>query len=282
MERTTPRWIAAAASLWLGVAALAIEAETLLRIDDVHIHYSHDAWAQLPPKEAVKALRDAGLKRAFVSSSSDEGTQMLYAEAPDLVVPVLRPYRRRGETGTWYRDETVPQMLSDLMERNEYAGIGEFHIFGETADSSVMREVVKLARKHGTFLHAHSDADAVERIFAQDPDALVIWAHSGFEGPAEVQALLAKYANLWADLAFRSEHAFNGSVDPDWVALFKAFPDRFMVGTDTYTPERWYFVAEHATWCRQWLSDLPVELARAIAYGNAETLLQRVAERQKK
>ena len=55
-----------------------------------------------------------------------------------------------------------------------------------------MREVVKLAKKHGTFLHAHSDADAVERIFAQDPDALVLWAHSGFDEPADVQAMLEK------------------------------------------------------------------------------------------
>ena len=281
MTGSKAHWIAAVFGSWLGASALPAQAEIFVRINDVHIHYSHDAWDQLPPKEAVKALRDAGLKRAFVSSSGDEGTQMLYAQAPDLVVPVLRPYRRRGETATWYRDEAVPKMLSDLMARNQYAGIGEFHIFGETADSPVMRAVVKLARKHGTFLHAHSDADAIDRIFAQDPSALVIWAHAGFDGPAEVQVMLEKYDNLWADLAFRSDHVFNGTVDPDWEALFKAFPGRFMVGTDTYTPERWYFVSEHASWCRQWMSELSDDLARAIAYGNAEMLLKRVAERQK-
>lgn len=266
----------------LGAASLPAMAEELLRINDVHIHYSHDAWERLPPKEAVKALRDAGLKKAFVSSSSDKGTQMLYAEAPDLIVPVLRPYRKRGETGSWYRDDTVPQMLSDLMDKNKYAGIGEFHIFGETADSPVMREVVKLAKKHGTFLHAHSDAEAVDRIFAQDPDALVLWAHSGFDEPAAVQTMLEKHDNLWADLAFRSEHAYGNEVDPDWEALFKAFPDRFMVGTDTYTPERWYFVSEHASWNRKWMSGLPDDLAKAIAHGNAEALLRAVAERQAK
>ena len=36
----------------------------------------------------------------MVSSSSDDGTQKLYAEAPDLVLPSLRPYRSRGEIGT--------------------------------------------------------------------------------------------------------------------------------------------------------------------------------------
>ena len=65
---------------------------------DVHIHYSQDAWAMLPPPEAIKVLRRAGLKKAFVSSSSDDGTQLLLKAAPDLIVPVLRPYRARGET----------------------------------------------------------------------------------------------------------------------------------------------------------------------------------------
>ena len=52
---------------------------------------------QLPPKAAIEILRKAGSKGAMVSSSSDDGTQKLYAEAPDLVIPVLRPYRQRGE-----------------------------------------------------------------------------------------------------------------------------------------------------------------------------------------
>ncbi|MFT5506920.1 MAG: hypothetical protein ACI8XC_004648, partial [Gammaproteobacteria bacterium] len=42
---------------------------------DAHIHYSHDAWQKFPPEEAVKLLRTAGLKHAFVSSSNDESTQ---------------------------------------------------------------------------------------------------------------------------------------------------------------------------------------------------------------
>ncbi len=41
----------------------------------------------VPPKAAITRLRDAGIKRALVSSSSDEGTQKLYAEAPDFIIP---------------------------------------------------------------------------------------------------------------------------------------------------------------------------------------------------
>ena len=115
---------AALHGLLLFCFAAASQAQTDLRLYDTHIHYSHDAWDQLPPPQAVAVLRDAGLQRAFVSSSSDEGTQKLYAVAPDLIVPVLRPYRRRGEIGTWFEDDTVPAMLAELLVKNRYAGIG--------------------------------------------------------------------------------------------------------------------------------------------------------------
>lgn len=239
---------------------------------DVHIHYSHDAWDMLPPAAAVKALRDAGLKRAFVSSSNDDGTLKLHDIAPDLIVPVLRPYRRRGELSTWHDDPTVVDMIAERLEKRRYAGIGEFHIFGADADKPVMRAVVELAKKHKIFLHAHSDADAVDRIFRQNPDARVLWAHSGFAPPEEVTAMLAKYPNLWADLAFRSEHAYDGKIDFQWRKAFLKFPERFMIGTDTFAPERWSYVSEHADWSRGWLADLPQEAAMSIAYRNAETL----------
>jgi hypothetical protein len=46
-----------------------------------------------------------------------------------------------------------------------------------------------------------------------------------------------------------------------------------MVGTDTFTPERWLYVGEHASAARTWLSNLPRDVAEKIAYRNAETLL---------
>ncbi len=240
---------------------------------DVHIHYSHDAWERFSPKEAVALLRQAGLKKAFVSSSSDDGTQKLLKEAPDLIVPVLRPYSRRGQTSTWMHDPASLELLKDRLAKNTYAGIGEFHAFGDDINTEVIKGVIALARQHDLFLHAHSDQAAVKLIFEQDPDARVLWAHSGFDRPEEVAQMLDQYPRLWADLAFRSEQARDGKVDERWRALFKAFPDRIMVGTDTYTPERWPFVVAHAEWTREWLKDLPDELAENIAWRNAEALL---------
>ena len=247
-----------------------------LQLVDAHIHYSHDAWEGIAPAEAVKMLRKAGLRRAFVSSSSDEGTQKLYKIAPDLIVPVLRPYRKRGELSSWMHDESVMAMLSERLARNYYAGIGEFHADGEQIDLPVLQQVIALAKRYRIFLHAHVDVEAVHRIFVTDPDALVLWAHAGFESTEVITTLMEQYPNLWADLAFREEFVFEGDVEDEWRRLFERFPARFMLGTDTYTPQRWFYVVENADWARGWLPSLPADIADNIAYRNAEALLARV------
>ena len=76
-----------------------------------------------------------------------------------------------------------------------------------------------------------------------------------------VRELLRKHKNLWADLAFRTDHGSGGKPPPEWRAAFLEFPDRFMVGTDTYVPERWHYVPEHSAWSRAWLADLPRDVA---------------------
>jgi predicted TIM-barrel fold metal-dependent hydrolase len=243
-----------------------------LPIFDAHLHYSHDAWESVPVADAIAILRKAGLKRALISSSGDEGTQRLYRAAPDLVIPELRPYRRRGEIGTWFRDETVVSFLKEQLQKNRYAAIGEFHLYGADADLPVPRAMVQLARQYNIFLHAHSDVDAVERIYKQWPQARVLWAHSGFDRPENVAAMLRKHKNLWCDLAFRTDQASGGKVDPAWRKVFLEFPDRFMVGTDSYVPERWHYIPEHAQWSRGWLADLPRNVAERIAWKNGEEI----------
>jgi hypothetical protein len=269
------RALLAATLLLFALGARAQE----LPIFDAHMHYSHDAWESVPVQDVLAILKKAGVRRALISSSGDEGQQRLYRAAPDVIIPELRPYRTRGDTGTWFRDPTVPAYLEEKLKQNRYAGIGEFHLYGADADLPVPRRMVELAKKYNLFLHAHSDADAVERLFRQWPQARILWAHAGFERPEKVAEMLKKHRNLWADLAFRTDHGSGGKVDPAWRPVFLQFPDRFMVGTDTYTPERWHYVGEHARWSRQWLSDLPRDVAERIAWKNGEqvfgSLLQR-------
>ena len=264
-------------ALLAAFAGAAIGAE--LPIFDAHLHYSHDAWDSVPPRDAIAILRKAGVRRALVSSSGDDGQQRLYAEAPDLLIPELRPYRSRADVGTWVRDEAVVAYLEERLKKFRYVALGEFHLYGADADLPVPRRLVQLAREHRLFLHAHSDIEAVERLLRQWPEAKILWAHSGFERPERVREMLRRHPNLWCDLAFRTDQASGGKVDPEWRAAFLEFPNRFMVGTDSYTPERWHYVGPHAEWSRQWLADLPPAVAERIAWKNGEELFGALLKR---
>ena len=264
---------AAAAAALLGLTSKARGADAL-PIFDAHLHYSHDAWELVPPKQAVQILRDAGLRGALVSSSNDEGTQMLLREAPDLIVPELRPYRTRADTSGWVRDDAITRYMQERLAKYRYVGVGEFHLYGDDALLPVPKRMLAMAREHGLVLHAHSDIAAIEHLFTQWPQARVLWAHSGFDRPEAVREMLRRHPRLWCDLAYRTDHASQGKVDPAWREAFLEFPQRFCVGSDTFTPERWHYIGAHAAYSRAWLADVPQAVAEAIAWRNAEALLR--------
>jgi hypothetical protein len=262
---------ALALALLLGGTMSAHAAE--LPLFDAHIHYNLDAWKSVPPKEAIALLRKAGMVRTLVSSSSNEGTQKLYAEAPDLIIPELRPYRRNGETTTWFHDESIIDYLEERLKQYAYVAIGEFHISGADANLPVVRRIIQLAKQHSLMLHAHSDANAVERLFRQDPEARIIWAHAGYEPPPRIREMLRRYKNLWAELSPRNDVTVNGRLAAEWREILLELPGRFMIGTDTHAPERWNIIGSNANLVRAWLAELPAEVAERIAYKNGEAVL---------
>ena len=255
------------------LACSTANASDELPIADTHVHYSHDSVEMTPPERVIELMRSANLKFALVSSSDDNGTQLLTDLAPDLIVPGLRPYRRRGELNSWFTDEDALAYVERLLSENKYASIGEFHLSGADADLEIPRRIVQLAAEYNLILHAHSDTDAVERLLAQDPTVKVLWAHSGFDSPEDIANMLEKHDRLWADLAFRSDVGSGGGLSEEWMQLFTRFPDRMMLGTDTYTPERMYFIPEHAEAARAWLSSLPTDLAEKVAWRNGYDLI---------
>ncbi len=253
------------------VGAAQLESATNpLPIFDAHIHYSDDAREAFAPADAIRRLREAGIKRALVSSTSDESTQLLYQADPDFVVPSLRPYRKRGTLDTWMHDESVIPYIRERLQKYRYAAIGELHIDGEEANAPVMREIIRLAREYRLMLHVHSDAQAIKLIFEQDPDARILWAHAGFEFAETVRDLMYKHDNLWADLSFRYDAFPNGTFLPEWQDLLVDHADRFLLGIDTFTPQRWLQINEVMQWQRQLLATLPADVARKIAYQNGE------------
>jgi len=78
--------------------------------------------------------------------------------------------------------------------------------------------------------------------------------------------------NLWADLSFRYDIFPNGTIMPEWKEVLIDHADRFLLGIDTYTPQRWLQVDEVMHWQRELLAALPADTARQIAYENGERI----------
>jgi len=76
-----------------------VPAAAQLPIFDAHVHYSRPDWDVYAPDRALAILTAAGVRRAIVSSTPDDGTLKLYEKAPQMIVPFLRPYRTRDDMG---------------------------------------------------------------------------------------------------------------------------------------------------------------------------------------
>ncbi len=185
---------------------------------DGHIYYSVGSPERYPPEEVIRILDAAGIDRALVSSTPNDGTRILYEKYPQRFIPELRPYRNTRdfetwaiERASWHRDPETVTFIERELERGIYRGIGEFHADGDEAATPVMREIAQLAESKGLWLHAHSDAAAVEHLFSHAPTLTIIWAHAGMSTPpAEIGRMLERYPRLFAELSYRYEVASDG------------------------------------------------------------------------
>mgnify|MGYP001812128840 FL=1 len=247
---------------------------------DVHIHYSEDVWDLISPARAMALLTEAGISQAIVSSTPGEGAERLYRQAPERVVPFLRPYRTRANRYDWFRDPEILSWVHARLERVPYRGIGEFHVFGDDAGSPVVQEVIEIARQRGMTLMAHTDLAGIALILAQAADTDVIWAHAGFDVPlADLQSLLDTHPRLYLELSFREGMMSGGRLTPAWHDFLVNNSGRCLVGSDTYMPQRWADLPGLLDETRLWLSQLPVDAATRIASGNAERLFGTAGQR---
>src|SRR5439155_1410073 len=225
-------------------------------------------------ERVLSILAQAGVRRAIVSSTPDDGTLRLYDRSPAGIVPFLRPYRTREDMDSWTRDPAVAAYVEERLDkRHVYRGIGELHLGAEDVDAPTVRRIAELAKARDLFVQCHIDETTVEKMLTTYPGVKILWAHAGMSSTAAtVGRLLDRYPMLWVELALRTDVASDGALDPEWRALFVRRPDRFMVGTDTWTTSRWEVVRQATAAVQQWLSQLPRDVAEQIAWKNGERL----------
>jgi hypothetical protein len=261
------------AGLAIALAVWTSPAAAQLPIFDAHIHYSQPAWSVYTPERALSILAQAGVRRALVSSTPDDGTVMLYEKSPAGIVPFLRPYRTRDDMGSWTRDAAVAAYVEERLKRGIYRGIGESHFGADDVTAPTVRRFAELAAAQNLFLQCHVDETTVERMLATYPGVRILWAHAGMSSSAAtVGRLLDRYPMLWVELSMRTDVAPGGTLDPEWRAVFMRKPDRFMVGTDTWVPSRWEAIRDATADVQTWLRQLPREVAEQIAWKNGDRL----------
>jgi hypothetical protein len=263
-----------AALIGLAMAG-TVKAQNKLPIFDTHIHYGQNDWGPVPVPRVFQLLDRAGVSRVLASSTPDDGSVMLHKAAPGRVVPILRPYRTGVTSSNWFNDPSLIQYLEGRLAAGIYRGIGELHLFDTAnADTPQVKRVTELAVERDIFLHVHSGAEPIRRLFAIEPRLKILWAHAGMSEPADVLGrMLDEHKQLWTEVSFRAGSINPGGIiDPLWRAVFERHPDRVMIGTDTYVTPRWAdyegLIEEH----RGWLQQLPRPLAEKIAYRNAVAL----------
>ena len=265
---------AAAAILLLAAASEPIAADTLAPLFDAHLHYNGDMRSALSPAQALERLQASGVRMAIATSTPNDATLALIQAAegrPIAVVAFLRPYRTDADRATWFDDPAIADLIDgELMRPNRYRGIGEFHLNGAAdARGTLVQHIVDLAVARDLWLHAHCDDAALEAIFAHDARVKVIWAHTGFTAPPEqIARYLAEHPSLMAELSYRGDIATGGKVSAAWRALFLRFSERFIIGSDTWTAERWTSYERIIDTYRGWLADLPQPVASRIRWEN--------------
>lgn len=248
--------------------ALPLYAQPLF---DSHLHYSKDDAQHFAPQEIIQRLDKNTIPYAAVTGTPAKHVTALYKVAPKQVVPLLSVYRRHEDKSIWTQDESVIPYLKQELAHAHWRGIGELHVFADDRHSKVFKQVITLASAKQLPLLIHADPAVIDTVYEIAPKHRVIWAHAGtFPYPDLVANYLQRYPNLSVDVSMRDRRiAPNGEIDDDWYELFVSYPDRFMVGVDTFSTSRWNNYDSAVGVIRHWLAQLPDDVAQQLAFVNA-------------
>ncbi len=261
---------------------------------DAHLHYNQEAWngqsGPHPVADVLARIQRNGVKAVVSNSRPNDGTKLLATSAgKDLtVVPFIRLYRNRADYDSWFKDESIFEMVQAEFAQGTAAGpfkgIGEFHLYDSAnANGAVAKKLMAFAERNDLAVLAHVDDVAIELLMAHPPSkgqrTKLIWAHTGIGGAsvARVDALLARFPLLMGELSYRpgltcADAQGAERLCPEWRALVLKYPTRFLIGSDTWVNQRWQYYDALMQGYRAWLGDLPPEVARNIAWSNGARL----------
>jgi hypothetical protein len=238
---------------------------------DAHLHYSAADAKVLSPKAVIERLDRNGIRYAVVSSAPASHTNDLYNYAPDRIVPLLGIYHSQDDKVSWTDDASLSSFVETEINRGAWRGVGELHVFAKDRHKPVFRRIVEIVSSRQLPILIHGDPAVIDSVYDIAPSTRLIWAHAGtFPYPDLIADYLQRYPALIVDLSMRDERiAPQGILDDAWYELFVTYPNRFVVGVDTYSQSRWQEFDAAVVRINNWLSQLPDDVAKQLAYDNA-------------
>lgn len=284
-------------------------ADLVARMDEARV--SRMVLMALYYGDGVAAINDG--------EGSDEQALRFARGYPGRFVPFVGMQRDEfGSVSRWIEGDRVAERLlvdtETKLASGNYFGMGEFMFrfypyqtsLGINAtsdmkfppDSWLFDQFARLSARFRAPLVFHCEAEPefaaqVTRVIERHPQAIFVWSHNcGRQSAAAIEALMARYPNLHADLGAmmytggegygsywprRTEwiHLIadqSGTLLPDMKSLFERRADRFVVGTDSAHARVYQFYGQRVSRWRLFLGQLSPATQIAIAHANAERL----------
>ena len=242
-------------------------------------------------------------------------TDVIVADAVQKLTPEQRPYFHPFLSGFNPNDKNSAAHIQRTLKLYPglWQGIGEVFTrhddltaltSGDTprANNEAMTKIYHLAAENDLPVMVHSNITSkrernplylqeIEEPLRNHPHTRFIWAHAGTSAEIHrhqtqldfllptLTRMLEAYPNLFIDLSWSMLTPYlldeQGKPRPEWLALVKKYPERFMLGSDVVG--RFNKLGEEMHSFAPFLDALPEEIAQKVARDNFLAILPRTA-----
>ncbi|WP_215729511.1 MULTISPECIES: amidohydrolase family protein [Pseudomonas] len=242
-------------------------------------------------------------------------TDVIVADAVQKLTPEQRPYFHPFLSGFNPNDKNSAAHIERMLKLYPglWQGIGEVFTrhddltaltSGDTprANNEAMTKIYHLAAENDLPVMVHSNITSkrernplylqeIEEPLRNHPHTRFIWAHAGTSAEIHrhqtqldfllptLTRMLEAYPNLFIDLSWSMLTPYlldeHGKPRPEWLALVKKYPERFMLGSDVVG--RFNKLGEEMHNFVPFLNALPEEIAQKVARDNFLAILPRTA-----
>ena len=241
--------------------------------------------------------------RFAFSAGGESLNPLIQSTLPDAVTPdLLRRFQQEAQAIA----DSGAAAFGELAAEHFSSRIGNHPYESTRPDHPLFMALADIAAKNDMPLELHMEAvprdmpfpnpktagppnppsireniTAFERLLDHNPTARIVWVHAGWDLTGErtvplMRSLLERHPNLY--MSIKSDEAGTprtapfipgGELKPVWIAMLRAFPNRFVVGSDQFYSDPNIIRTRRA---RVLVNSLPADLVQRITADNVKRI----------